>query len=1752
MCAKNLRRRTLTLLMMLGLAIGLFGMVIAVPAQLRPIQQKGGPFLPYQGMDQPEVSVGVGPKSGISLVDDQECREKIKMASEAVSDKDWKKAVQRLQLILENNADSSAFVEEIDANGVAKKSFRSGKVAAGKLFRMLPDEALDIYEAMFGAQAKIQLDEAKTAGDREELAEVAQKFQYTQAGIEANDLLATHYLDRGQYFMAALRFEQLLAMNPKRTKISDLTLFKAALAFKRAGDDKNFEDVRQRLEPALKAQGGLSFGGNLVPTARIDELFKENIRDIQVNPHDWLSIRGNGSNSAQANGSQPLLDRTVWERSILVDGSPYPWRENEGQKARAQIEEAVKSRSANTPVLPGFFPIATTKLAIYRTYVDVRAVYMQGGTDTNGKPFAAGDVAFRMGAGGLDGSLSTLLDERASSSAIENSLNQSFSNFSGKKSFLYENSLLGTIYCDQRLVYAVDDLAVPLPVPIANNPYGRIIINPNTGLPIPAATTLPANLRCLMAQNTLRAFSIQEEGKQVWALGVSPNDSMGHPESIDNNPFGNSHFLSVPLAVGGKLYVLNEKHAGDLSSDYGSAAELRLVCIDPNKMVTEHGIIRPTVVSIQKLGKVEPAYRFTNDATRRMNAAHLAYGDGFLVCTTNAGMVLGVDMLSGSLAWSYPYRQIPAAPLPFNINGGPMMFPQPPGYGQPNIIPASQTIWKSSPPVIQDGRVVFTAPDAGSVHCINLRDGAALWERKHQEGDLFLAGVYAGKVLIVSKNSVRALSLKNNGEQLWQMSTGDMPSGQGVAAQNVYYLPLQSNEILAIDIATGTVKAHNRATQSKTAPGNLVFCNGLVLSQTPEKIVAYPQLTHMLDLASNELKADPGNPEKLFKRGEMLLADGQVDQSVKDLRLALKNGLPDARKPEARARLYEALTDLLHTDFARVNTLYLDEYRQMCKAPDDPDDEPRRMAGYYRIVGEGNETTGNLVEAFQNYRKFGSLPYVREGVASPDDPTQKVPINVWLRGRISTMMLNAPAEKREPLETRIADEWKEVKGKKDLDAVRSFVDMFDVPVPVGRQARLQLAQTIIENNERSAFLEAELNLQQLLGSDVFKDADLTALARLTLARLEEKKGTADAMKQAAAYYRDLSRDFPDRPIAPAQPTGSALFDDLASDPRYLPYLAEPDTLWKGEKIGARETRRSDALPGYVFVPEGDVSPVMKQCRLMLVLNERPYKLQLYNFATDTVRWSVDLSAQPDVSNFSQIVQAGYGYNQPIQNRYDPNARFRFYQVRGNLAVIQLATMVFCLDMDNGRILWHHSFLADLPAGVTMQRLRTDVEGNVEIETVPTPNSFGNEQKVIPAGRVGSVQASHVALITPRGLIVLDPLRGTILWQKKDVPPRTRVFGDEQYLCLIEESDGKVGSGRVVRAIDGSTVKALDFGSLYQNRVGLDGRKILAAMPGAELTVKMTDVVTGKDLWSHSFPGKSVVLKSENPGLTGVIDPKGRIVVIDTQTGRLALDASVLKGQVEQDDVARLSEPLLLADRAHFYVALNRPIDDKKAASGILSNFANGLRCRQVNGWMLAYFRADGQHKVDGKLQNHKKGDFHWHSFQRIENQLVVVEQFESLPVLLFTARHQESGAGQPNMPPGMMVPGLVLGNARYVSVTKSLQRSNGKEIYDPARPPAGNFSIPVFATMSIDPREGTINLIGVTGSDTVQHYVDDGTRRPPAGDNGVRRGPDSQPPPPDVLAPPVPPPVAVPLRPRPRLPRGIQVPAPRLPVPPPN
>ena len=389
----------------------------------------------------------------------------------------------------------------------------------------------------------------------------------------------------------------------------------------------------------------------------------------------------------------------------------------------------------------------------------------------------------------------------------------------------------------------------------------------------------------------------------------------------------------------------------------------------------------------------------------------------------------------------------------------------------------------------------------------------------------------------------------------------------------------------------------------------------------------------------------------------------------------------------------------------------------------------------------------------------------------------------------------------------------------------------------------------------------------------------------------------------------------------------------------------------------------------------------------------------------------------------------------------------------------------------------------------------DAEGNLEITF---RNQFTNQPTHMHVGHVGAVQASYVALLTPKGLLVVDPLKGTALWRKTDVPIQTRVFGDEQCLFTVDLANGVVGSGQAYRAIDGTNMKVPDFGVFYQNKIRILGRKLLTRVGGEKTTVKLYDITSGKDVWSQAFHPLATVLITEDFAITGVIEPgrQGHGARCADGQDRLSDQGSPGAG-----DEGRHQRPGGASAAARPGALLHRPEPadrrSSRPADPATTILATACGCRTVNGWVLAFFREEGEHlgnddssyTWDGKkwvvgarkLVKHKKGDLAWRSPERIDNQLIIVEQFENLPVMLFSARYPTQV-------------GVQLG---WLTSTQCLLRETGKRLYWNVQKP-GAAAAP-FGTFAIDTRDGSINLVGSFRNSSVQIYVDDGRPRLCAG-----------------------------------------------------
>jgi tetratricopeptide (TPR) repeat protein len=957
------------------------------------------------------------PEVRVRVATDRTLARNLDAATDSIREEDWRTATEVLQKVLDGKEDGLVQVRLKGPVGKDVWGWGSARAEAQRRLASLPAAGREFYQLTYGPAAAHLLKAARKDQDPERLTEVVRRYLYTEAGPAALGDLAGRHFEAGYFRLAALHYEQLHE-HRSLARWTPEQLYQATAAFRRVGDKPHGNATAKQLLDRVGPEG-IHIGKRKLTR----EELQQELDALAPMPRggDWPLYQGDPARSGRAAGGVPFLD-PLWTHKTVGDDN----RDTTGvwvEKAQKRLQDR------HEPVLTASVPVAVTTiqkaalvhLLIYRSYWGLHAVNVKSGKLEWKTPFSW--------------SLDRMLDKNAEARRIQ-AANQWLANYvdqNQRPQMVFENSTLGTLSTDNTFVYAVDDLAVPppyfqAPAAFKVSPYGPDVTN-------------------AIHHNCLQAYELASAGKLKWELGGRARPGAAPPGAGE---LDDSYFLGPPLHLNGHLYVLTQKDK-----------DLRLARIEP---------ARGKVLSVQTLATVrEP---LSHDPVRRTQAVHLAYSGGILVCPTNAGAVFGVDLRTGSLAWAYTYSEKEDA-------GPPRMAPVfggrrgiPPGWvvgpdGRLHPPASLSPQWQASTPVIQDGKVVFTAPDAKSVHCLNLRDGLPLWSHQRTDDDLYLAGVFAGKVLLVGKKGCRALSLAK-GEALWNLETG-LPSGQGVASDNVYYLPLKEAarskepEICAIDVDKGLVLAHTKS-RKKLVPGNLLFYEGDVLSQTSTEVAAFPQLRKVLARIDALLAKNPNDPAGLLERAQLRLDKGDLPGAIDDLRKALGSKPPRDTRAQIRARLYDMLTEYFQRDFNAAEK-FLKEYEGLCQV--DPAgaasaaekaarqaEELRRRTIFLALLAGGREAQGKPVEALQAYLALGDLGPGDEFIVVPDEPAVKARRDVWVRGRIAGLLQKATPAQRKQLEEEIARKWKATQGRKELDAVRAFVAGFGPETAAGADARL--------------------------------------------------------------------------------------------------------------------------------------------------------------------------------------------------------------------------------------------------------------------------------------------------------------------------------------------------------------------------------------------------------------------------------------------------------------------------------------------------------------------------------------------------------------------------------------------------------------------------------------------------------------------------------------------------------------------------
>lgn len=1607
-------RRTFFLIFLLG-AAGTLSLVTSSASgeQLKEIQIRQPIGVPGFPGGNPTVPPGARPgsntelSSALKLLVDEDLKGPIEAAHEHIQNKDWPKAISWLQKLLRHDDNVFAPVYKRTPSGERTRVLVNVRVEANSMIRSLPKEGLDFYKLEFGPQAETMLKTAKLTGDDEILSQVMTDYLYTDAGVEATELLGTFHLDRGNYTGASLCFERLF-QRESPDRLSSETLLKAALAFQRAGDQKLTDKA---LEYLKKNGDEVRLGVDTVDVDDLSVWVKKMERfTASYARSDWFQTGGNLARSGQGIGGTAYLMDANWHSKLTKSAT-----------VETKLKEAqTKLREKKQPVLPAYHPIAATTtyeeggqihrqpLIIHRNWFGVEAKTPDG------------EIWWRTEF--ADWSMERMLGGTKSTSAeFAGELNKWLTghmNSSSQPQRIIENSLVGNLSTDNQFVFAIDDFYVP-PY-LGSQPYQY-----NSQL-----QQMHPKVRRAIDYNKLQAYEL-DSGKLKWEVGGSSTSTI----APQRGKLVDCFFMGAPLPMGGKLYVLMEKKE-----------ELFLLTLDPK-----------TGKELSRLRMAITEEKMATNIHRRANAAHLAYGDGIMVCPTNAGGVLGVDLMTRNVIWMYEYRENGITTTKPNT-GGP--FPGggrrivPPGGGASSQKFTNISGWKNSPPVIYGGKLVIAPPDGNSVHCINLRDGSPEWRMTRSPDDLYLGGVFDDKVIIVNKTNSRALNLKD-GSLAWDLETGE-PSGRGVASDNIYYLPLRAGkhsnrpEICAIDIKKGIIQGRTIARDDTTrtvdtdtaVPGNLLFYKGQVISQGLFRITSYPQLALEIAKIDAQLAKNSEDPQGRLRRGTLRLYRGDLGGAIEDLRKAMASGkLEKMLQEKCRERLYDTYTDFFQRDFDSAEK-WLEEYRAMCNVvrPDTPQaqiaakqaEERLRLGNYYCLLGKGREKQKKFVDAYKAYMDFARLGLDNKELMSVvDEPYVKTSPLVWARGRISAMAEQASAMERAPLEKLIQEQLQDIRKESDLRGLKGFVSLFGSIKGVGQEARMELVDWLSQREDSESSVEAERHLGILRNQR--DNPTLSAQAVEKSANLMIKK---EMMEDAAFYYQLLGTDFADVVVRDGL-TGKDIYQESLADKRLIAYLDNPEPITRSNLINVENINKTQSRNSgyYEFEPKGDHLPFFRRYKLVMQVNGTTFKV--IDKYTNRDYWSINITSQRYAF---QSIHYARGSNPQIEPHY-------YFHNLGHLVVLQTGFMVFGIDPVNKKKLWEYN-LAEQSITTTYYKSHT---------IDPLDNSVlvfyrdGWKQRL---GGSKALSPKAVCVQTRSAIKALHPVTGKILWSRNDVARLCHLYNDNEYLYVIEVNDETLtpSRGRVFRVNDGVEVKVKDYANYYNQRLKMHGRSLLFAQAnGKGKTLRFYDVIQGKDIWSKDMTEGSHLVISKVKHLTGLIEKTGKVTLFDLKKGKEAVVS-----QMKPEHLKDVRTIRLLEDNNSYYLACDGDENSGNFYSRMTNLMPNtGMRWVSVNGYVYSLDKQTGKRNWYYRPKDHDKGT----SFNDPIPQMMVLESFKEMPVVVFTTRFYQRNKG---------------GGNTNATATEIINKKNGKLIFEEKLPMS---SVQQIHTITVDPREKSVDLI---------------------------------------------------------------------------
>ena len=1341
------------------------------------------------------------------------------------------------------------------------------KEVVERIIAELPPKGREIYERNYGSEAAALLKQAFENGDPNALRRVTQLYFHTRAGHEAAYRLASTLIEAPRP-VETLRLLTRLASSPEaRQRFEPGLSVKLAIVWTQLGRAESALRVLAALPAERLAQLPLAMRGTSPQQSleRLQTLLTGPVGDVAPLAA-WTHFMGDAARRASA---APIssADEPLWQshsfglravptaeqlqsyRFHLTDedavtdpaaaaipapiGKALEMEEDPDYspptpKTEAQLAAAMqighewivrRNLESKRVPLPATHPLAVQGAVVFRTLSRVRCVEAKTGQlrwETAMPDSAFADL-FAVG------DRWELLDTKFPKKELFSPLPVLQHAFIDLRS--RHDRAVGTLSTDGRRVFYLE--ACGITEPNATGLWGT-------------KSTVPGSWNRLCAVDLTT-------GRLDWEIGVPATD--GSPASGD-------FILGPPAVVEGRLYCLAE-----------NKADVRLLCLDPTNGGTlwEESLLRPHG-SIQE------------ESLRRIAADSPTFVDGWLLCPTTSGFVLAYDLAARRLGWAYDYETSTHRPE--------RHFQQ--GFGRLATAPRmvfdqirSDDHWTESSLFAADGRVFVAPLDSDELHAIDSVSGAVIWKQPRHNG-AYLAGVFEQRLIVIEHDSVKALEA-GTGQLIWSMPLGNQQaSGRGLMTGSLYHLPVLnvkqsvapsgtaagswSSHVLTINLLSGRLVS--KSPNSPVSPfGNLVAVDGSLISQTFDRVTAFPSPIAVEAQLAQRLAKQPSDAEALARRGRLRCLQGRESEGLADLAASLK--------AEPNADVKQGLVDLSF-ERLRVGQTTATELRQFFEQLDVAKDVARKLG---RIEADVMAEQGEPVAAF---RKLLDLA---DQSLSVDDPATEHLGDVTLhRGHILVAQMASvyrrAAESKSPatevdkpnarqqldgLVRQRFDAALKTKGPRDL---RRFLKMFEWH-PTALEARWELV-TSDRLEAKLDFLERERHASVLAGQS---NPELSAPGQLALLHL-----WLEAEKPAA---------------------NEATFEQFE---RRLKKVRFEDGTLAADRLSELRRAATTARPGAPVAAH--VWPEVMAAKDREVLVRAPHResVALLGNVSPAIRaWTIaiETTLDPNPNGEPRRVVARNGLGQELWRFPIDSDLARPFDgglmnclSHGHLVAVSDGGRLLMIDVSDAKTpkpLWTRDVIDFQRAfgGADDERRFTAPSLDQKSKSRWQSPAFVRRQNEEFFGSVDLLTSEYVVYRTDSQLHVANSMTGQVIWTRSNIRRDARIVGDDAMLVIHDPT----GRSQVLRLFDGELLAspaALDF----EDHLTSAGRDMIVWQQESQTNrLARIDALTGQAIWSRKFSNDAVVQVVDHETIV-VLDTSGTLQFFDAWTGAAFIDTQV--------------------------------------------------------------------------------------------------------------------------------------------------------------------------------------------------------------------------------------------------------------------